>query len=206
MENLILAYMGIIETNKLPSETLDKGDFIFKQGDPINAVFFVAEGTIFVMKENLVLWSVGMNQIVGISSFMSTTTEYSFSAKASSNTKIYRIPLDIMNKELRENQVFSQLMIKELCKRIDHINEKTRRFLDASSRNRLIDLIIEQAKLSNNSYIPFKINELSELVGVSARLARSMIKELEDKKLIRFFKDRMEIIDLKGLEIINRLN
>lgn len=205
MDSASKLYLRLIQEHHLKSEQFKKGQFLFHQGDAMEAVFFIAEGGLFVMRNDLVLWSAQENEIIGISSYMSSLPTYSFSAIINCPSKVYRIPIANLEKLIQENPDFSRMMMKELCQRIEKINSKTRSFMNKSSKNRLIEVLVEQSKNTGKKELPYQSNELSELVGVSSRLIRSMIRELEEKKLVKYLKDKLEILDLRGLEIIGKL-
>lgn len=205
MKNDNNIYSEIIKKHNLTAESFNKGKYLFKEGDLIDYVCYIEKGEVFIMRENFILWTARNDEIIGISSYMLPGNSYGFSARTGDTSIIYKIPVTIFRKELTNNTTLSQSIMQNLCSRIDKIMLKTTSFTNKSSRNRLIELLIDHSRASKSLNLSYKLSEISELVGVSARTIRSMLNELEEKKLIRRFKDTLEILDLKGLEIIGSL-
>lgn len=198
-------YHKILPLKNLNHQLFKKGEYLFRQGDFQDSVFFIDEGGVLIIKDNIMLWSAQEDEIVGITSYNSKSPYYNFSALICNDSKIYTIPSAIFDELIRENHEFSKMIMTDLCKRIDRINHKTKSFQAKSSKNRLIDFIIEQSKSKVEKVLNLKLSELSEMLGVSTRLIKSIIKELEEKKIVVFKANKLEVLDLRGLEIIAKM-
>ncbi|MDX2362288.1 MAG: Crp/Fnr family transcriptional regulator [Crocinitomicaceae bacterium] len=179
-----------------------KGEFLFIEGEVEDGVFFISSGAVRIIKKKWVLWTANSQELIGISSFFSEGSKYSFSAKASDDCKIVKISHDEFQMMLEENQIFGKTIIEMMCNRIKYTNNRLRSVMTNTSRFRLINEIINKSRETKNQTIFYSLEELSELVGISKRLVRSMLAELEKKTLLSRSKNAIIINDLKGLEII----
>lgn len=179
-----------------------KGEFIFKENENSAFVYFIDDGEINILKQKWVLWSAKSKEFIGISSFFSEGSKYNFSAKTHKDCKVLKINNSDFRNMLIEDSSFSRKVMNILCDRIKLTNEKTKSLLKQTSKYRLIHEIIKKAKESSSKTIECSLEELSEIIGVSKRLIRNTLSELEKKKLLERMKNNLIIHDLKGLEII----
>ena len=185
---------------------IKKNEFLFNEGDEDTCVYFLEEGDVKILKKKWVLWSAKADELIGISSFFADKLKYEFSAKGSENSRLYRIENADFKNILLTDSKFSRAVMTMLCDRIRFTNNRTKSLLEQPSKGRLINEIIHKARETKVNKIPYDLEDLSGLVGVSERLVRNMISELEQKKLIERQKGTLLIHDLKGLEIISKLN
>jgi CRP/FNR family transcriptional regulator, cyclic AMP receptor protein len=196
----------VIPKNSRELISFKKDDLLFGEGDDDNYVYFVLDGEIKIFKKKWLLWSAKAKELVGISSYFSDGTSYSFSAKAGSDCQVYRIANGEFEKMLVNDPKFSRAVMDMLCDRIRLTNTRTKSMLEQPSKFRLIQELIKKTKDHQSNLIPYNLEDLSGLVGVSVRLIRNMISDLEQKKLIERSKGVLIIHDLKGLEIIAKMS
>jgi CRP/FNR family transcriptional regulator len=182
-----------------------KNDFLFREGEEDDSVYFLEEGEVKILKKKWVLWSAKPNELIGISSYFADESTYNFSAKANADCKVYRIQNADFKSILLNNSTFSRAVMDMLCQRIRLTNTRTKSLLEYPSRYRLIHEIIRKAKEIKTNRVPYTLEDLSGVVGVSVRLIRDMISDLEQKKLLERTKEKLIIHDLKGLEIIAKI-
>lgn len=182
--------------------SIKKNEFLFKEGDEDSFVYLLIEGSVKVQKNKWVLWSAKSHELLGISSYFSDKTTYEFSVKAKADSTFYKIENDNFEKLLLEDSRFSRIIMQILCERIKRTNKRTKSLLEQPSKYRLINELITKAKELNASLIPCSLEDLSGVVGVSVRLVRNMLTDLEQKKLVERTKGSIIIHDLRGLEII----
>ena len=89
-----------------------------------------------------------------------------------------------------------------MCNRINFTSNRLGSVMTKTSRSRLINEIISRSKQLDSNSITYSSEELSELVGVSERMVRSNLKELEKRSFIKRDKKNIVILDLEGLMII----
>jgi len=183
-----------------------KGDYLFEEGDAEKFVYYISDGSVNIFRKKSILWSAGDSEFIGISSFFSDGSEYRFSAKAAMDSVVYRISEADFTNLLTKNPGFSRMIMDLLCNRIRLTNTRTKTLLKSSSRCRLIKEIVRKVNESDSKDIDYSLDELSEIVGVSKRLIRNLLSDLEKKKLLERIKSRLIIHDLQGLEIIASKN
>jgi len=62
-------------------------------------------------------------------------------------------------------------------------------------------VLIEKSKESDNLLFACTLDELSDSVGVSSRLIRRKLTELNRMNLVKYKNGKVEILEFKGLEI-----
>ena len=193
---------NLIDFSEFNGEELicNEGEFLFREGEKEEGVFFIHEGTIKVLNGKWVHWMSGPNEIVAISSFFAKGNRYIFSVKATKYCRITKYSCDDFQKMLSNYPKFSQAVIKSLCQRIEFTQKRVRSILWDNSWNRLLKELIHASY--ENPQINLSLEELSQLVGVSKRRVRTMLSDLEQKSILQKTKDQIEITDIKGLLII----
>lgn len=202
MEQTKKIVVELLEKYQIEPVYLKRNSVLFEEGKPVDSIFYIEEGEVFIMSGNLILWSAHSNEFVGVSSFLSFEESYRFGAKVCTSSKIYKIPISTFKEELISNDTFSKLLIKNFCERIDAVTVRVKNLASKSSRSRLILLLIESTKLNKTNKVSYPLSEISSLIGVSSRRTRKMLKELEEKKLISYLNGVVEILDKRGLEIV----
>lgn len=188
------------------SFTIKKGDYLFKEGDQEEFVYYISNGSVNIFKKKSILWSAGDSEFIGISSFFADGSVYRFSAKAAMDSVVHKISNADFTKLLTKNPSFSRMIMDLLCNRIRLTNTRTKTLLKSSSRCRLIKEIVLRVNDSGSKDVDYSLEDLSEIVGVSKRLIRNLLSDLEKKKLLERIKNRLIIHDLQGLEIIAAKN
>ncbi len=191
--------IGILEENS-PFE-LVKGKFLFREVDPYKSTFFLVDGEVSIIKGKHTLWVAKSNELIGLSTFFSNAKSYGFSAKIVENCKILRVDGESLSRAMGNDSGFSRLVINQLCHRIKLRNKRTKSLLDTPSKFRLIYVLIEKSKESDNLLFTCTLDELSDSVGVSSRLIRRKLTELNKMNLVKYKNGKVEILDFKGLEI-----
>ena len=176
-----------------------KSDYLFKQGEGGIAIYFINEGAVKIIKGKSVLWIAEKNELIGISSFFESQGDFKFSAQACEELDAIRIEPDKFKELLSANPAFGIKIINMLCERIKMTNERLRNVLNQSSKSRLISEIVSISKRTSSLKIEISTDELSQLIGISKRLTRSILMDLEKKMLVLRSKNSLTIQDLKGL-------
>jgi CRP/FNR family cyclic AMP-dependent transcriptional regulator len=179
-----------------------KGEYLFKEGEPEDGVLIIEKGTVRILKNRWVLWIANAKELIGVSSFFAEGEHYTFSAKAAEDCRILKISHAQFQQMIEENALFAKAVIEMMCDRITHTNDRLKSVMTRSSRYRLISELIKISVQSKNLTIMYNPDELSELIGISKRLIRAILTELEKKTVLKRSKHSIVINDLRGLEII----
>lgn len=205
MDNFQLIFLKIIRENALNPIHYEKGVYLFREDDCNNHIFFILKGSVLIMKSHLILWQAMDNELIGITSFFSKKKQCHFTAKLNKDSTLFIIPNEILEKELITNFEFSRSVMTLLCDRINHIDHRIKDFLDLPSKVRLLRTIVRITRETKTRTIIYQIDEFASLVGISKRIVRKILLELEDRKLIRIIQNKLEVIDMRGIEIISGL-
>lgn len=181
---------------------LKSGDCLFRENEPNDFVYFILKGSVKVSRKK---WAIGItfpNEFVGITSCISEGNTYTFSAKASSPSKILRIKKEIFKKVLLENPKFSRFIIEILCERIRLTDLKTSSFLDLPPERRVIVELLNNLKDIQGKLISqISMKDLSELTGVSIRSVKKIVDHfIEDGIISMPHAGQFILIDKKRLE------
>lgn len=195
-------YSELLNKYKLQPIRLKRNKTLFEEGNTVDSIYYIEDGEVFILSEKLILWSARSHEFVGVSSFLSSENTYRFTVKTCTDSIVYKIPIESFKEELVSNEAFSKILIQDFCKRIDAVTVRVKNRASKSSRNRLITLLVESSKLTKSNLITYRLNEISSLIGVSSRRTKLILKELEEKKLIRYLNGVVEILDRRGLEIV----
>lgn len=191
----------ITENFPLERITLNAGDFLFKEGEQNDFVYFIESGSIKVLKNQWVIGITHSMEFVGITSCISENMTYTFSSKSVKESTLLKIKKLDFQKLLLKNPKFCKSIIEILCQRIKATDIKTRSFLEQSSKHRLITELINNSSNVEDSIKTFLgIDDLSELTGVSKRAVRKMLNDLTKVNLILHTKEN-EIILLDQLAL-----
>lgn len=184
------------------SYEVKKGEYLFEEGDQDKFVYYISDGSVNIFKKKSILWSAGDEEFIGISSFFADGSLYRFSAKAAMDSVVHKISNSDFSKILTKDPSFSRKIMDLLCNRIRLTDTRTKTLLKSSSRCRLIKEIVQRVNDSGSKEVDYSLDDLAEIVGVSKRLIRNLLSDLEKKKLLERIKNRLIIHDLQGLEII----
>lgn len=185
---------------KLEKRMVAKGDYLFREGEVDQGIYWIKSGEVKILKDNKVLWLALDHQLVGVSTHFSQGGSYRFSAKAGETTEYYRLHKDAFEELIASNSSFGKIIINTLCERVKMANSRLETVINGSSKVRLIKELLRKAKESNSRLITYSLEDLSEFVGVSTRLIKKILKELEKKMILSFNRNGVEIQDIRGLE------
>lgn len=98
-----------------------KGEFVFKQGDHADALFFIARGRVQISKDTQALAALGIGEVLGELSLFGGGHKRSASAKAESEVLVVRIPSRSFRKLL---EVWNVATMKIVCNLTEQITER----------------------------------------------------------------------------------
>lgn len=105
-----------------------KGDFVFRQGDLADAMFFIARGRVEISKDTQVLASLGIGEVLGELSLFGGGHKRSASAKADTEVVVVRIPTRAFRNMLEAWNVAAMKitcnLAEQLTERVVALNEK----------------------------------------------------------------------------------
>ena len=110
------------------SRLVPTGDHVFKQGDQADALLIIVQGRVEVMKNEQVLATLGIGEVLGELSLFGGTQRRSAAAKATTETLVLRIPTKGFRKLLDASNVAALKVVNnvahQLAERLTVLNEK----------------------------------------------------------------------------------
>src|SRR5690606_13155671 len=104
-----------------------KGETIIKKGDNEQTVFFVVEGSFFVLDEiagqNIVLGTIKKGELVGMMSLI-TNSPRTANVVASEDSVISEIPKQVILASLAKQPFWVKTLFRTLCNRIAQTNKR----------------------------------------------------------------------------------
>jgi hypothetical protein len=105
----------------MSQRTLKKGEFLFKEGDKIGAVYLIQSGGINQClvkgKKNIDLFQLGPAQVLGEQVILGQST-FNTSAVASAETKVLEIPVETLKQTYEGAQQMTKVLLKSLADRL----------------------------------------------------------------------------------------
>jgi len=196
------------KNNLLEQVVLEKKSLLFEQNTPIKFIYFVHEGELNIFKNKQFMWQAKTNEFIGLTSFFTDSTTYSYTVKAASKSIILKLELKKFKHALTKSNILNAELMKLFCDRIKQTLSKTKSHSVLSKKKQLIGLLIEKSKNSKhngNIVLNYNSQELSNLINIPHKIVKTTLLDLQSKKLIILSNNNIEILDLKGLQIVFKM-
>ncbi len=191
---------------------IKKGEAIFNEGDVINGVYCVKEGTCKIVKlgsngKDSVLKLVNKGKILGQHAVISEEKS-SLSAIAVEDMKVCFIPkTEIMN-FFNQNNKFSLEITKEICCELKNANEAATSFSNKSVKERLASALLHLHNISGITAegelkIQLSREEIAGMVGTATESCIRLLADLKKSNHIDLVGKKIILKDIKGLQRIS---
>lgn len=183
-----------------------EGDSIYEEGDAIEGLHFVLEGSVKLKKTHdgvtLPVWYAHEEEFIGITSFFYGQNTYSFTAEVTQNSSVVFIPDSVFNQILSENPKFKQFIFSSLIYRIKYTEYRLKTFKSKSTKQRFVQAILLNKRNLNPSATGFKLkyslSELAELVGSSKRHIQKLINEFQKANILKVDERFLTILNMES--------
>lgn len=182
------------------SYNVKKGDVIFNEGDLMNGVYCIKEGTCKLVKMNsngkdTILKLISKGDLLGQTSILTEDTA-SLTAVAVDDMKVCFIPKNEILGFINENSKFSMEVTRDMCNRLKEANEFAANHTHKTVKERLAQTLLsinDLAGIDDEGYLNLQLTreEIASMVGTATE---SCIRLLADLK-------KLGCIDLKGKKI-----
>ena len=189
-----------------------KGEFIIREGDPINEFLYLKEGLVKLSrispdgKDQILSFSKPFDFVSLFSIFSSETYNYSVSAIEDSVTCM--LDLDNVKKIAQTNALFAMDLMKRFSAMADHIIKDNLDIRRKHLRGRVAhvllyfsDYIYKEATFE----LPISRREIAEYIGMTTENVIRTLSEFRKDKILRIYGKDIEIIDYKRLHTISEL-
>lgn len=183
---------------------IKKGDVIFNEGDLMNGVYCIKEGTCKLVKMNsngkdTILKLITKGDLLGQTSIL-TEDKASLTAVAVEDMTVCFIPKSEILGFINTNNKFSLEVTKDMCNRLKEANDFAANHTHKTVKERLALTLLNIDKLSgvdNEGYLNLQLtrDEIASMVGTATESGIRLLAELK----------KLGYIELKGkkIKIIN---
>lgn len=195
-------------------KTYQKGEVIFMEGDPGEAVYYIKSGKIKLYKTSLEGREVTLN-ILGPGSIFAEVTmfnnlEYPATAMVLEDVLVGMIRNDDLEKIVRENGNIALSLIKELNRRLYYAQVKIKDMALHDVNGRVAKVLLDLAyrygkKNSRGIQIDLKMTktEIANIVGTSRETVSRSLSQLKSDEIIDM---QGKLVYIKSLEDLEELS
>jgi CRP/FNR family transcriptional regulator len=182
-----------------------KGETLIKQNAAAKHIYFVKSGLVKVQVEHqdksLILEIAGKSSMLGITS-LNYSKHYNFSVTAIGPVEACEIDIEVIKSIMTNNVGFSTNIIRELNQTIGKLLTKVYCLSQKNIHARMADLLVNFADVvfkSKTFVIPMSRTELAELSNMAKENVVRILKEFDNKGLIKLSGKSIEILDYNAL-------
>ena len=207
-EILSISDLSEEQTKKLQKRTrylqCKKGDVIFQQGDPVDAIYVITKGRIKLTRYD----AEGREQIVGIFAEGETIWEgvvqddshFPFSGISLTSSRICVIYKEDFMEILRNPNTALQT-VALLSKKLHDANERNILLSTKDPKVQVASFLLYRKRRSEGNEIDLTLDDIAGSLGIRAETVSRKLKELMNEGYIkRTGKSSIEILNYEGLE------
>lgn len=189
--------------------TVKKGEAIFNEGDLINGVYCVKEGTCKIVKlgsngKDSVLKLVNKGKILGQHAVISEEKS-NLSAIAVEDMEVCFIPKTEIMSFFNQNNKFSLEITKEICHELKEANEANSNHSNKNVKERLATALLHLNEVSGSTKegelnIQLSREEIAGMVGTATESCIRLLAELKKSNFIDLVGKKIILKNIKGLQ------
>jgi len=189
--------------------SLDKGDPLFRQGEPAEAFYFVIAGAVKVYRltpdgQEKVFEVIGPRQTFAEAMMLMDTPDYVASAEAIGPTQLYRLSNDTYLRLLQSNSRLTFALLGKLCVRLhQRVNEiETLSLKNATHRvvRYLLTQLMQLQPVERRFELPMAKQLIAGHLAIQPETFSRIIRRLIDEKIISQDGRQIVILDRPRLE------
>jgi CRP/FNR family transcriptional regulator len=191
----------------------DKGEVIFKEGDPVEGIFFVYSGLIKIHKQwgserELIVHFVRKGEILGHRG-LGKNQVYPVSATALEPISVCFLKMDFFRSTLKLNNEFLLQLMTNCIDELEESEKRMRDLVHLPVRSRVAQALItlkEKFGLTDDRFININLSrlDLASFAGTTYETAFRTLNEFLQEDLIEVSGKRIKI--LNATELQNKLN
>jgi len=97
---------------------IKKNTVLFSENNKLDYIFFLSNGELIIKINKHKLWRVNDKEFIGITSYFTDETSYTYTVEASKNSTIVKIEVDDFKEAINNSIELSNFIMDSLCKRI----------------------------------------------------------------------------------------
>ena len=182
-------------------QSILKGQRIFEEGQPVDAVWFVVRGCVYLVKRMSPKTAVTVfiltpeESICGISALGYPT--YAVGAVAATDAVMMRIPRQIFLRWIKAYPAFAVAMLSRSCARLRHMSEAVA-IAHAPVEQRLAYVLLRLRK-SFGSTIPMTHQELAQLAGTRWETSIRTLARMRQRGWVQTGRGRITVAQPQAL-------
>ncbi|SDY28012.1 Crp/Fnr family transcriptional regulator [Pseudomonas sp. NFIX28] len=189
--------------------SLDKGDPLFRQGEPAEAFYFVIAGAVKIYRltpdgQEKVFEVIGPRQTFAEAMMLMDTPDYVACAEAIGPTQLYRLSNDIYLRLLQGNSRLTFALLGKLCVRLhQRVNEiETLSLKNATHRvvRYLLTQLMQLQPVERRFELPMAKQLIAGHLAIQPETFSRIIRRLIDEKIISQDGRQIVILDRPRLE------
>ena len=198
-----------IEDNKVEI-SYKKDETIIKQNSFASNIYFIKKGLVKIYLENtdknLIIEIAGKSKMLGLTS-LNHAKHYKFSVTAIEDVVLCQINVEVINKIMITNQFFNTQVIKSLNTTIEKILDKLYCISHKQLNGRLADALVcftDEIYQSNKFTLGVTRKDLADITNMATENVVRLLKEFNDKKIIKVSGKNIEILNYTALKEISK--
>ncbi len=191
------------------SYTVKKGEAIFNEGDIMNGVYCIKEGTCKLVKMNsngkdTILKLIKRGELLGQRSVISEEAS-NLSAVAVEDMKICFIPKQELMQFFNDNNKFSLEVTKDICHQLKEANDFAANHTHKTVKERLASTLLHMSELSGTDkdhFLNLQLSreEMASMVGTATESCIRLLSDFKKEGLIDLSGKRIRILQFKELQ------
>jgi len=97
---------------------IKKNTVLFSENNKLDYIFFLLNGELIIKINKHKLWRVNDKEFIGISSYFTDESNYTYTVEASKNSTIVKIQVNDFKKAIENSTELSNFIMNSLCERI----------------------------------------------------------------------------------------
>lgn len=190
------------------SVTVKKGEVIFNEGDVMNGVYCIKEGTCKLVKMNsngkdTIIKLITKGELLGLTSIL-TEEKSTLSAIAVDDMRVCFIPKNEILGFIDDNKSFSFEVTKNVCQNLNDATNFAVNHTHKTVKERLAISLLEilnSAGTDNEGYLNLQLTreEIASMVGTATESCIRLLAELKKENLIDLKGKKIKILQLNEL-------
>ncbi|MCC6865750.1 MAG: Crp/Fnr family transcriptional regulator [Ignavibacteria bacterium] len=199
----------IIKNYREPTQFIfHKNDVIFNENDEPSGIYYIKSGSVKLFKQEpyqnqRILYLANSGEILGLHSVVNCCPFTNSAAAVSETVLSFVSASDFMNL-VDSNNSYKLLVMKNLCSRIDSMENHIVRINDKLSDERFADtlkLLIDKYGLNNSKILNVNISldELASYTCISKSYMKKIIADFTQRGILTYSSGNIKILNLSGL-------
>jgi CRP/FNR family transcriptional regulator, anaerobic regulatory protein len=190
----------------------EKGEAIIEEGNKFKGIYCINSGLSKIVKHKgkkneFILWFAKPGEAIGLRAYIHNEA-HTYSAIAITKCSACFIPENEIKTIINNNPSVSIEIMKALCKRIHFVEERISDVIEKKVESRLAEFLliliseIESTTAETTSEINYTMEELANITGTTKNYIYKILIAMEKRKFIGMEKEKMVLLNKKGLRDI----